>query len=221
MAHGAVVQRRLSAEPRTPFLHQMYSKDLVVQRLQSLTWLFLIVWLFNAAVFFFYLWGEKILPFNHTYLIAVIGATLNGPCLSSVMVMIMRLCFALSSLVWWAGEEWWSCFTRFHPLFLEKCIFASWMHVFLFCFFCVCTCIHIVPRSNVRGWFHLCNGGLEQVNSKCLFTMWTELRRHLKSILSCWLMQLNMKLTTVSSDWLYHLNYYLQNLILKAFSVTW
>lgn len=36
--------------------------------------------------------GEKILSFNHTYLIAAIGATLIGPCLSSVMVMIMRLC---------------------------------------------------------------------------------------------------------------------------------
>lgn len=67
-------------------------KDLVVQKLQSLTWLFLIVRLFNVAVFFFYFWGELILSFNHTYLIAAIGATLNGPCLSSATVMIMRLC---------------------------------------------------------------------------------------------------------------------------------
>lgn len=92
VARDIVVQRRLSAEPKTPFLHQMYFEDLVVQQLQSPTWLFLIVWLFNAAVFFFYFWGEKILSFNHTYLIAAIGATLIGPCLSSVMVMIMRLC---------------------------------------------------------------------------------------------------------------------------------
>ncbi len=92
MARDTLVQRRLSAEPKTPFLHQMYFLDLVVQQLQSPTWLFLIVWLFNAAVFFFYFWGEKILSFNHTYLIAAIGATLIGPCLSSVMVMIMRLC---------------------------------------------------------------------------------------------------------------------------------
>lgn len=41
---------------------------------------------------FLYFWGEKILSFNHTYLIAAIGATLIGPSLSSVMVMIMRLC---------------------------------------------------------------------------------------------------------------------------------
>lgn len=45
-----------------------------------------------CRLFFFYFWGEKILSFNHTYLIAAIGATLNGPCLSSVMVMIMGLC---------------------------------------------------------------------------------------------------------------------------------
>lgn len=47
--------------------------------------------LFDVAVFFFYFWGEKILSSNHTYLIAAIGATLNGPCLSSVMAMIRRL----------------------------------------------------------------------------------------------------------------------------------
>lgn len=91
MAQDTAVRRRLSAEPRTPFLPQMYCWDLVVQQLQSLTWLFLMAWLFNVAVFFFYFWGEKILSSNHTYLIAAIGATLNGPCLSSVMVMIRRL----------------------------------------------------------------------------------------------------------------------------------
>lgn len=89
---GAAAQRRLSAEPRTPFLLQMYCWDLVVQQLQSLTWLFLMAWLFDVAVFYFYFCGEKILSSNHTYLIAAIGATLNGPCLSSVMVMIGRLC---------------------------------------------------------------------------------------------------------------------------------
>lgn len=77
--------------PGTPFLPQMYCRDSVVQQLQSLTWLFLMAWLFDVAVFFFYFWGEKILSSNHTYLIAAIGATLNGPCLSSVMVMIRRL----------------------------------------------------------------------------------------------------------------------------------
>lgn len=41
---------------------------------------------------FLYFWGEQILSFNHTYLIAAIGATVIGPRLSSVMVMIMRLC---------------------------------------------------------------------------------------------------------------------------------
>lgn len=91
VAQDAEVQRRLSVEPRMPFLLQMYCWDLVVQQLQSLPWLFLIAWLFDIAVFFFYFWGEKILSSNHTYLIAAIGATLNGPCLSSVMVMIRRL----------------------------------------------------------------------------------------------------------------------------------
>lgn len=91
VAQDAEVQRRLSVEPRMPFLLQMYCWDLVVQQLQSLTWLFLIAWLVDVAVFFFYFCREKILSSNHTYLIAAIGATLNGPCLSSVMVMIRRL----------------------------------------------------------------------------------------------------------------------------------
>lgn len=68
MARDAVVQRRLLAEPKTPFLLQIYSSDLLVQQLQSPVWLFLIVWLFYAAVFFLlFLEGKDIIIQPHLF----------------------------------------------------------------------------------------------------------------------------------------------------------
>lgn len=52
----------------------------------------------SLSLFFFS--GGKILSFNHTYLIAAIGATLIEPCLSSAMVMIIRLRLTSSGMTW-------------------------------------------------------------------------------------------------------------------------
>lgn len=129
VACDTLVQRRLSAEPKTPFLHQMYFLDLVVQQLQSPTWLFLIVWLFNAAVFFFYFLGGKdiiIQPHlfncsNWSHSNWALPFICNGN--------DYEIVFVLSSLVWWVRVEWYDCFSRFHPVFGGLFIF--------FCIFCL------------------------------------------------------------------------------------
>lgn len=93
MAQDAEVQRRLSVEPRIPFLLADVS-----QRFGGATTSKSDLIIFDGAIirrcrlFLLFLGGgKKILSSNHTYLIAAIGATLNGPCLSSVMVTIRRL----------------------------------------------------------------------------------------------------------------------------------
>lgn len=49
VAHDTAVQRRLSAEPRTPFFQQMYCWDLLARPTSKSDLIILIVWLFNAA----------------------------------------------------------------------------------------------------------------------------------------------------------------------------
>lgn len=116
-----VVQRRLPAEPRTPFIHQMYFEDLVPQRLQSPTWLFLIVWLFSAAVFFpLFLRGKDIIVQPHLFNCG------NWSHSNWALPFICNgndyeIAFVLSSLVWWVRVEWHDGFSWDFICFLEYC----------------------------------------------------------------------------------------------------
>lgn len=73
MAHDTAVQRRLSAEPRTPFLQQMYCWDLLARPTSKSDLIVLIVWLFNAAVslspsfFLLFLEGKDIIIQPHLF----------------------------------------------------------------------------------------------------------------------------------------------------------